>query len=91
MVEGRPSEIIPRGMYNKFKIASSNNRMLIKLLRDQGFDVKYEESYLVVKSDNHWYLYRALSRLEKYGIRIYRVEAVGASLEEVFRKVIVGE
>ncbi len=91
VIEGKPGEIIPRGLYNEYRIISSNNKRLMMLLRERGFEVEDKGGYLLVKSDIHWRLYRVLGELEEYRIYVYKIEAVGTSLEEVFRKVIVGE
>jgi len=88
IAEGRLSDIIPRKKYNIFRIFSSDNKKLVNILKSQGYSIEFKGSYVKVEAENHWEFYKTLSSLINYGIYIYRVEAVGTSLNEVFRKMV---
>ncbi|RLE91426.1 MAG: ABC transporter ATP-binding protein [Thermoprotei archaeon] len=88
VAEGKLSDIISPQKYSEFKIFSSDNYTLANLLKDYGYEIEVEENYILVKASEAWNLYKTLALLTDYNINIYKIETVGASLEEVFKKLV---
>ena len=88
IAEGKISDLISSDKYNVFKVMSSNNDLLRKIINDYGLECRVEGSSLIIRVRDHWDLYKILSSMSKYRIFIYRIEVLGTRLDEIFRKMV---
>lgn len=88
IAEGKISDLISSDKYNVFKVMSSNNDLLSKIINDYGLECRVEGSSLIIRVRDHWDLYKILSSMSKYRVFIYRIEVLGTRLDEIFRKMV---
>ena len=88
IAEGKISDLISSDKYNVFKVMSSNNDLLRKIINDYGLECRVEGSSLIIRVRDHWDLYKILSSMSKYRVFIYRIEVLGTRLDEIFRKMV---
>jgi len=88
ITEGKVSDLISSDKYNVFKIMSSNNDLLRKIINDYGLECRVEGSSLIIRVKDHWDLYKILSSMSKCRVFIYRIEVLGTRLDEIFRKMV---
>ena len=88
IAEGKISDLISSDKYNVFKVMSSNNDLLRKIINDYGLECRMEGSSLIIRVRDHWDLYKILSSMSKYRVFIYRIEVLGTRLDEIFRKMV---
>jgi len=88
IAEGKISDLISSNKYNIFKIMSSNNDLLGKILLEYGLNCQISGNSLKVEVRDHWSLYSILSNLSKYKVFIYRMEVIGTRLDEIFREMV---
>lgn len=88
IAEGKISDLISSDKYNVFKVMSSNNDLLSKIINDYGLECRVEGSSLIIRVRDHWDLYKILSSMSKYRVFIYRIEVLGTGLDEIFRKMV---